>query len=304
MLQTLAQARRRVVTVVLAGAMTLASHPGQATEDERLSRLAPADQAVARAMTKFIDRMEEKYFGRVVDLNGGAAFETLERQTEDTDYHVRVTRGTIIEKAGTMVAVGKKAQRGGRIPGEIVWSRFYSLDVHPKTPLVGMLHAAVVLQFYENGQSFTGGWPGVMNGTRAPADMAILKAVTDRHFTSHGRDPALYRRLLVKGTEDTVQSFRRRPDDSGVSFYGPPVFPGDTAQSYQFIAELFDQFAGAYMDLVARRSRDPYTPQDVLAQDEMRKRWLMDQLFSDPFASKLVPFEVWSLSNTPPVIKF
>jgi hypothetical protein len=36
----------------------------------------------------------------------------------------------------------------------------------------------------------------------------------------------------------------------------------------------------------------------------MRKRWLVDQLFSDPFASELVPFEVWSLANVPPTINF
>ena len=34
------------------------------------------------------------------------------------------------------------------------------------------------------------------------------------------------------------------------------------------------------------------------------RRWLMDQLFSDPFASKIVPFEVWSAANVPPTIKF
>jgi coproporphyrinogen III oxidase len=101
-----------------------------------------------------------------------------------------------------------------------------------------------------------------------------------------------------------VTEFRRRPDDSGVSFYGPPVFPGDTARSYEFVAELFDQFTSAYMDLVSKRARDSYTPADLAAQDTMRKRWLVDQLFSDPFASKLVPFEVWSLANVPPVVKF
>ena len=114
----------------------------------------------------------------------------------------------------------------------------------------------------------------------------------------------MYRKLIMKGTEDTVHDYRRRPDDSGVSFYGPPVFAGDTGKSYEFVAELFDQFTDAYFDIVEKRANETYTSADVVAQDTMRKRWLMDQLFSDPFSSKLVPFEVWSLSNTPPVIKF
>lgn len=291
------------VLVMAASAMSLAWTAALAADDERLRRLAPADQASARSMTDFIARMEDKYFRRVAELNGGAAYETLEKQTDDTDYLVRVTRGDVVEKAGTMVAVGKKTQPG-RIHGVLAWSRFYSIDVHPKTPLVGMLHATVVLQFYEGGQSFAGGWLGVMNGTRNADDMGVLKDLVDAHFARYGRDPAVYRRLIRKGTEDTVSKFRRRPDDSGVSFYGPPVFPGDTAQSFQFVSELFDQFTGAYLGLVAKRASQSFTPADLAAHEAMRKRWLVDQLFSDPFASNLVPFEVWSLANTPPVIRF
>ncbi len=296
--------KRRTLWLLAAGVISLVLTAGPAAGDERLLKLAPADQAVARAMTDFIARMEEQQFRRVADLNGGVTgFETLERQTDDTDYVVRVTRGPVVEKAGSMIALGRKSQPG-RIQGVLAWSRFYSLDVHPKTPLVGMLHATVVVQFYADGQSVAGGWLGVMNGTRNAGDMAILKAVTDAHFAKFGKDPTLYRRLIMKGTQDTVTEFRRRPDDSGVSFYGPPVFPGDTAQSYEFIAGLFEQFTGTYLDLVSRRARDAWTPADLAAQDAMRKRWLIDQLFSDPFASKLVPFEVWWLANVPPVIKF
>jgi hypothetical protein len=82
------------------------------------------------------------------------------------------------------------------------------------------------------------------------------------------------------------------------------VFPGDTGKSYAFAAELFDSFIDGYMDIVEKRASDPFSEADVLAQDEMRKRWLIDQLFSDPFSSKIVPFSVWSFANVPPVIKF
>jgi coproporphyrinogen III oxidase len=292
-----------ILAVTALGALVSLARPAMAAEDPRIAKLAPADQAIARNLDAFVERMEKKYFARVEKLNGPPAFEKLETQTEDTDYFVRVTRGPVIEKFGTMIAYGKKAQPG-RIPGVLAWSRFYSIDVHPKTPLVGMLHATVVVQFYEGGTSFAGGWLGVMNGTRNAEDMERLKAVTDAHFAKAGKDPAIYRKLIMKGTEDTVHDYRRRPDDSGVSFYGPPVFPGDTGKSYEFVAELFDQFTDAYFDIVEKRANATYTSADVVAQDTMRKRWLMDQLFSDPFSSKLVPFEVWSLSNTPPVIKF
>lgn len=291
------------VALSLLSMLSLAWTACTAADDERLAKLSVADQAIARDLDAFILRMEEKYFARTGQLNGGLAFERLERETDDTDYLVRVTRGPVVAKTGTMIAYGKKTQPG-RFSGNLLWSRFYSIDVHPQTPLVGMLHATIVVQFYEGGQAVSGGWLGVMNGTRVAEDMAALKKVTDEHFAAHGKDPSVYRKLIVKGTEDTVTEFRRRPDDSGVSFYGPPVFPGDTAKSFEFIAALFDRFTGAYMDLIEKRKDDKYTPADLLAQDQMRKRWLVDQLYSDPFASKLVPFEVWSLSNVPPVIKF
>jgi coproporphyrinogen III oxidase len=289
--------------IVLIGTCSTAWATGLAADDERLARLAPAERAIAQDVTTFIARVDEKYLARIAALNGGAELETLEKQTGDTDYLVRVTRGSVVEKAGTLMAVGKKTQPG-RSTANLLWSRFYSLDIHPRSPLVGMLHATVVVQFYDDGQSFAGGWLGVMNGTRNAADMARLKEITDAHFARHGRDAAPYRGLIVRGTEDTVQEFRRRPDDSGVSFYGPPVYPGDTGRSHAFIAALFEQFTDAYLDIVARRAAEPFTPGDLAAQDRMRKRWLIDQLFSDPFASKLVPFEVWSLATVPPVVKF
>jgi hypothetical protein len=167
-----------------------------------------------------------------------------------------------------------------------------------------MLHATLVLQFYADGSGFAGGWLGVMNGTRVDADMQRLGGVVDRYFTAAGRDPAIYRKLMVKGTDETIADFRRRPDPAGVSFYGPPVFPGDVARSYAFIEGLFDEFTGAYLDLAELHRADAGTPADQLAQDAMRKRWLVDQLFSDPFAKELVPFEVWSTANVPPVVRF
>ena len=269
--------------------------------------LSPEHQVLARRMVEFMARADQKYFARAAELNGTAAHpraeDTLSRETDDSIYDVRVTRGPVVEKLGRLLAEGKKTQPG-RIEGVLVWGRFYSIDVHPQTPLVGMLHATLVLQFYEDGTAFAGGWLGVMNGTRVDEDMQALTRVVDSHFAEYDRQPGLYRKLIVKGTKDTVTEFRRRPDPSGVSFYGPPVFPGDVARSYALIEGLFGKFTDAYLDLVRKRVGSAVTVDDERLQDAMRKRWLVDQLFSDPFASKLVPFEVWSLANVPPTVTF
>ena len=275
--------------------------------DERLDRLSPEHQLLARQMVEFMARADQKYFARAATLNGTTVatepVETLIRETDDSIYDVRVVRGPVVEKLGRMIAEGKKTQPGRR-EGVLVWGRFYSIDVHPKTPLVGMLHATLVLQFYEDGTGFAGGWLGVMNGTRNDEDMQALTRVVDDQFASCGKKPDLYRNLIVKGTDDTVSEFRRRPDPSGVSFYGPPIFPGDVGRSYQLVETLFEKFTDAYLELIPKHARSVVTAEDISEQSRTRKRWLVDQLFSDPFASKLVPFEVWSLANVPPTVEF
>jgi len=272
-----------------------------------IERLSPAHRAVAERMLAFVAGADTRSFQRVAALNGGGAAprpgDVLECETEDSRYDVRVLRGPVVEKFGRMLVEGLKTQPG-RTEGELAWGRFYSLDVHPATPLVGMLHATLVLQFYANGTGFAGGWLGVMNGTRVEEDMAGLGGLVDRWFAERARDPAVYRQLMVKGTDETVGRFRRRPDACGVSFYGPPVFRGDVAASYAFVEGLFERFTAAYLDLIPRRAGSAPTEEDRARQDEMRRRWLVDQFLSDPFSSKLVPFEAWSLANVPPVIRF
>lgn len=281
------------------------SSTGLASDDDeaRIARLSAEHRALAERMIRFIEHADERYLGRLEALNGDLPTETLTHATDYSDFDVLVTRGPIVEKAGRMISVSKKASPG-RGDGELVWGRFYSLDFHPKTPLVGMLHATLVLQFFADGSAGVGGWLDVLPGTRIDADLQELKKLTDAHFAAHNKDPSLYRRLVCKGTHDTIAEFRRQPSCSGVSFYGPPVYRENPGKSYIFIEELFEQFVDSHLDIVERRAEEPFTAADLAAQDKMRKRWLIDQLFSDPFSSKIVPFEVWSLANVPPIIKF
>lgn len=266
--------------------------------------VTPEDQArLIKAFDDFVERMDAEQFGRVMRLNGSDKTEVRRVEDEYSDYDLRVTRGKVVEKAGRMLTMGKKANPG-RGGGELAWGRFYSLDMHPRSPLVGMLHATIVLQFYKDGTAQLGGWLGVMPGTRVEPDLDYLRKITDDWFAAHDKDPTLYRRLICKGTEDTNAKWRRRPACVGASFYGPPVYRRSLADSYEFIEGLFERFVEGYLDVVERRANQVYTDEDVAAQDEMRLRWLTDQLFSDPYASSIVPFEAWSFANMPPVVKF
>jgi hypothetical protein len=60
----------------------------------------------------------------------------------------------------------------------------------------------------------------------------------------------------------------------------------------------------AYLKIVEKRQGSPFSPEDLAAQDAMRRNWLEDQLFADEWTKSVVPYEVWSLANVPPTIKF
>jgi coproporphyrinogen III oxidase len=284
---------------ILATQVSMASghnRPRQVIEPEN-------QQILIERFNSFVARMDDKYLGRTMTLNDSNNSEDRQIDNEYSHYDLRVTRGDVLEKAGRMLSFGKKTNPG-RSDGVLKWGRFYSLDFHPKSPLVGMLHATIVVQIYADNTAQVGGWLGVMPGTKIEEDLGSLKLLTDNWFAQHEKDPTLYRRLICKGTDDTVTYWRRKPACVGASFYGPPVYRKSVEDSYAFIEGMYDQFVGAYLDIVARRAGQTFTEQDLAAQDEMRLRWLTDQLFSDPFASAIVPFEAWSFANMPPVVKF
>ena len=283
-----------------------------ANQSERLDALTPDNRIIAEDLISFMQTSDDRYFAWVNKINEQNIPEhdgqtisdkNFDWTTEYSDYNIRVVRGPVVEKTGRMLSEGKMTSPG-RGDKKLVWGRFYSIDIHPKTPLVGMLHATLVLQFFEDNSIGTGGWLDMMPGTRIPEDLEFLKQTTDDYFARHNADNALYRQLVCKGTEDTIEYWRRRPSCSGVSFYGPPVFRESGERSYMFIKGMFTEFVDAYMQLVEKRMDDSFSEEDVLAQETMRHRWLIDQLFSDPYASKIVPFEVWSAANVPPTIKF
>jgi len=281
----------------------VSSAAGQ-TDEERLQQLPAEQQKLAQRMLTFMSDMEKKYFARVSALNGNSESETKEIPSDYSDYEIKVTRGPVVEKFGQMLATGKKASPKSRMPGNLVWGRFYSLDAHPKSPLVGMLHATMVIQFFDNGIGFVGGWLGIMPGTRIEPDLNELKQTVDQIFAKYGKNPDYNRKLICKGDpKEIVRKWRRKPACVGVSFYGRPAFKS-LDKNFDMVSETFLNFIDVYMGLVEKHKDSPFTEKDVAAQDSMRRQWLIDQLYSDPYASKLVPFEAWSLANVPPLIKF
>ena len=78
-----------------------------------------------------------------------------------------------------------------------------------------------------------------------------------------------------------------------------------TAANVAFIEDAYDGFVTAYLNIVEARKDDPVTDDALASQDSVRRNWFEDQTMADPFAAEqIVPYEVWSHSFLPPVVKF
>ncbi len=161
----------------------------------------------ARALG-FFSRMEEMYFGRVDKMNGSSEHETRIRSTEYLDHNAKAARGPVIQKGGRAYNIEKKPSR--YFQRQAAWGRYYSLNMHAKTPLVGMIHAAFVIQFYADGKSSIGGFLDVLPGATPEEDLLYMKEAMDAVYEKYGVDSKPHRELSCKGDDEAAAPTDRR----------------------------------------------------------------------------------------------
>ncbi|MCZ6516620.1 MAG: coproporphyrinogen III oxidase [Gammaproteobacteria bacterium] len=271
-----------------------------AAADGEFSRLTAEQTAKAKRALQFLDEMEALYFGTVAKLNGNDEIESVDINDEFALRNVKVMRGPVVEKAGRMRTHTLKPKAD--FQDERLWTRFFSADVHPKTPKVGMLHAAITMHFDADGGSAVAGWVDILPAATSPEDLDHLKAVADEIFAKYGKDAARHRRMSIEGTEGEGMR-RREPAGVGGSFYGRDLMPW-TEENFAFMTEMYREFFRAYLNLIDQRQNDPVTAEDLAKQDYQRRNWWEDRWYSDPYTRNVVPMDVWALSTLPPEVKF
>jgi len=264
--------------------------------------LDAAQQALVKRMEAFEQRTGAAIFARLATLDRKPSIDEQVFDYDNATHTVRVARGKVVEKAGWYVNVTKKA-----IPPfvpEALWNRYVEINIHPRTPHVGMLHATVYFTYPASGKSVLAGYMDYVPGVWHEGDNARLKQAVDAVFAKHGADIGRFRRQLCESPFG-AKKHRDRLGAAcvGVSLYDPP-FMEVSAASFDLVTEAFETFVGTYFDILQERRRQRYTTADLDARDAMRRRWLEDQLFADIMSMKVVPYEVWSLANQAPAVQF
>jgi coproporphyrinogen III oxidase len=278
--------------------------PAFAEPNDGIEGLNEEQQALAGRFLQFQNDMDEKFFARAGEINGGNSTDINESiEGKYADFYVRVARGDVVEKIGRMIS--RVYEPSSDIQRPTTFGRYYGLDVHAKSPLMGHVHSAIVLQYYPDGIGIMGGTLNLLKGAAQEEDLAYVKNALDVVFEKHGRDPAPYRKRVCNMSEDALQpKFHRKLACVGAGFFGFPLMEANE-ENYLFMTEIYAAFISSYMDTLEGRKDAPYTDEDVAKQEAMRLNWTEDQFFGDPYsAGGVVPYDVWGHAFLPPLVKF
>ena len=288
------------------GLLSLAPFTHQVHARDDIQSLSPRDAEFARQFDDFLQRVDDLAFDSAAQMNGVEESQSIDMRSDHAKYAIRVARGQVVEKLGRTRTITMKTTRS--FERLSVWGRYYLLDIHPKSPLVGMLHAAIVVQFYEDGSSTIAGFLDVLETANREEDLSFMRQAMDGVFEEHGVDPAPHRRLSKSGHDEddplsVDNSKRRKTAMVGGSFYGSPLMQVND-ENFAFMTDAYETMLRAYLTVVERRADDAYTDEDLAAQDRMRRNWLEDRFFSDPYTTQVTPFDAWALYSLPPSVKF
>lgn len=265
-----------------------------------MAKLTAENAALAARSLDFMDKMNDIYFDAADRLNGDQ--NRIEEQFIDNDsgtWDTRVARGPVMEKAGRILTVVKKPT----FQPESLWTRYFVMTVHPKTPLVGIMQASLIIQFYPDGTSALMGVIDVMVTAMSQEDLDEIKRAVEVVYQAHGVDGEKHRRKACEASPDQNHTYHRRSACVGGGFFGREMMSVNE-ENFNFYTEAYQTFVEAYLNVLERRKDDTYTEEDVSAQDAMRKNWFEDRLFVDPNTTQFTPYETWSLYSLPPTVKF
>jgi len=266
-------------------------------KENMIGGLNREQSALAEQMLSLMEDRQQFFLDTIERFNGSQETETRVFDEETALHEVSVARGEVIEKAGWYTNRMKKADPP-YVP-EMIWGQYFEMDFHPRTPLLGQLHATVYFAYMTDGTSAIAGYMDYTPGTWIDEDIAYMKATVDDVMKENGHDVEHFRQMLYKD----YHKDKLRAACIGAAFYARPMLEID-ATNLAFVADAHTRFVNAYLNVLERCKDAPFTERDIENQAGMRRRWLEDHLFSDPFTMHVVPYKVWSFADAPPTVSF
>ncbi|MEE9136405.1 MAG: coproporphyrinogen III oxidase [Gammaproteobacteria bacterium] len=266
-------------------------------ENNMIDGLSGEQSAHAEQMLALMETRQQFFLDTIERFNGNFETETRVFDEDKALHEVSVARGEVIEKAGWYTNRNKTADPP-YVP-EMIWGQYFEMDFHPRTPLLGQMHATVYFAYLTDGTSAIAGYMDYTPATWIDEDVAYMKAAVDQVMEENGHDAERFRQMLYKD----YHKDKLRAACIGAAFYVRPMLKID-AKNFAFVTDAHTRFVNAYLDVLDRRKDQPFTDRDIENQAGMRRRWLEDHLFSDPFTMNVVPYEVWSFADAPPIVHF
>jgi coproporphyrinogen III oxidase len=283
-------------TTILGGRTSLAAGEEKGSTG-MINDLATVQREHAERMLELAARREDYFLDTIEKYNGSRDVETRLFDTDKARHEVSVARGEVLEKAAWYTNQTKRADPP-YVP-EAIWDRYFEMDFHPRTPLLGQLHATIYFTYLADGGSAIAGYMDYTPGTWIDEDIAYMKKAVDDVFEKNGHDVEHYRQMLYKD----YHKDKLRAACIGAAFYVRPMLEIN-AVNLSFVQEAHETLVSAYFDVLDKRRNQSFSEEDLANQAGMRKRWLEDHLFSDPFTMHVVPYEVWSFADAPPIVTF
>jgi len=128
----------------------------QSGSRKQLHELTDDQRRNAEHMLKLMERRHAFFLDTIERFNGSREVETRVFDTEKARHEVSVARGEVLEKAAWYTNYTKRPDPP-YVP-EAIWDNYLELDFHPRTPLLGQLHATVYFTYMANGASAIAGY--------------------------------------------------------------------------------------------------------------------------------------------------
>ena len=259
---------------------------------------ATAEQiSQARKIIRYFKTAEARFFNNVQNFNVFQTKTSDEFEYDDAWYGVEVARGDVIAKAGFMK--NTRTEAAPPFFPKPCFHRYIDVNVHPITPFVGFMHSTIHFALNEDGTSQVGGTMLLVPAVSIEEDITRIRSSVDKAFRRYGMDVERYRQGVCSGYRKT----NLQVACAGASFYQPPGLEVN-ARNVDLVIATYEAMVNQYFRALDRRKGQRYTEADLAERDAMRLRWFKDQLAGDHFLAGTIPWDVWTLANQAPQLRF